>query len=88
MLRWVVIYQFQARLLLRIIKTREVVREIPLERLFIETDSPYMSPEPHRGKRNNPSQVSFVADKIAQEKGISYEEVCRATKENAKKFLI
>ncbi|WP_131072988.1 TatD family hydrolase [Clostridioides difficile] len=68
-------------------KTREVVREIPLERLFIETDSPYMSPEPHRGKRNNPSQVSFVADKIAQEKGISYEEVCRATKENAKKFF-
>lgn len=68
-------------------KTREVVREIPLERLFIETDSPYMSPEPHRGKRNNPSQVSFVADKIAQEKGISYEEVCRVTKENAKKFF-
>lgn len=67
-------------------KTREVVREIPLERLFIETDSPYMSPEPHRGKRNNPSQVSFVADKIAQEKGICYEEVCRVTKENAKKF--
>lgn len=46
-----------------------------------------MSPEPHRGKRNNPSQVSFVADKIAQEKGISYEEVCRVTKENAKKFF-
>lgn len=68
-------------------KTREVVREISLERLFIETDSPYMSPEPHRGKRNNPSQVSFVADKIAQEKGISYEEVCRVTKENAKKFF-
>ncbi len=45
-----------------------------------------MSPEPHRGKRNNPSQVSFVADKIAQEKGISYEEVCRVTKKMQRNF--
>lgn len=68
-------------------KTREVAREIPLEYLLIETDSPYMAPEPHRGKRNDPSLVQFVADKIAQEKGISYEEVCKATKENAKRFF-
>lgn len=68
-------------------KVREVAREIPLDRLFIETDSPYMAPEPHRGKRNDPSLVAFVADKIAQEKGISYEEVCDKTKENAKKFF-
>ena len=54
-------------------KTVEVVREIPLEYLLIETDSPYMAPVPHRGKRNDPSMVQFVADKIAQEKGISYE---------------
>ncbi|MCU6325935.1 TatD family hydrolase, partial [Enterobacter quasiroggenkampii] len=60
---------------------------IPLERVCIETDSPYMAPEPHRGKRNKPSQVSFVADKISQEKWISYEEICRVTKENAKKIF-
>jgi TatD DNase family protein len=68
-------------------KTREVAKEIPLEYLLIETDSPYMAPEPHRGKRNDPSLVQFVADKIAQEKGISYEQVCEATKENAKKLF-
>ena len=68
-------------------KTREVAKEIPLEYLLIETDSPYMAPEPHRGKRNDPSLVQFVADKIAQEKGISYEQVCKATKENAKRFF-
>lgn len=68
-------------------KTVEVVREIPLERLMIETDSPYMAPVPHRGKRNDPSLVTFVAEKIAYEKGISYEEVCRVTKENAMKFF-
>lgn len=68
-------------------KTREVAKEIPLEYLLIETDSPYMAPEPHRGKRNDPSLVQFVADKIAQEKGISYETVCKATKENAKKLF-
>ncbi|WP_304340927.1 TatD family hydrolase [Metaclostridioides mangenotii] len=68
-------------------KVREVAREITLDKLFIETDSPYMAPEPHRGKRNDPSLVAFVADKIAQEKGISYEEVCERTKENAKIFF-
>ncbi len=68
-------------------KTKEVAREIPLDRLFIETDSPYMAPTPHRGKRNDPSLVQFVADTIAIEKGISYEKVCEITKENAKRFF-
>ena len=68
-------------------KTKEVAREIPLDRLFIETDSPYMAPTPHRGKRNDPSLVQFVADTIAVEKGVSYETVCEATKENAKRFF-
>lgn len=68
-------------------KTKEVAREIPLDRLFIETDSPYMAPTPHRGKRNDPSLVQFVADTIAIEKGVSYETVCEATQENAKKFF-
>lgn len=68
-------------------KTKEVAREIPLDRLLIETDSPYMAPTPHRGKRNDPSLVQFVADTIAIEKGVSYEKVCEATKENAKRFF-
>ncbi len=68
-------------------KTIEVVKEIPLEWLLIETDSPYMAPVPNRGKRNDPSMVQFVADKIAFEKGISYEKICEATKENAKKLF-
>lgn len=68
-------------------KTVEVCREIPLEWLFIETDSPYLTPVPYRGKRNDPSKVRYVAEKIAIEKGISYEKVCEATKENAKRFF-
>ncbi len=68
-------------------KTVEVAKEIPLDYLLIETDSPYMAPVPNRGKRNDPSMVQFVADKIAQEKGISYEQVCEKTKENAKRFF-
>lgn len=68
-------------------KTVEVAKEIPLEYLLIETDSPYMAPVPNRGKRNNPAYVQFVADKIAQEKRISYEKVCEVTKENAKKLF-
>ena len=46
-----------------------------------------MAPTPHRGKRNDPSLVQFVADTIAVEKGVSYEAVCKATKENAKRFF-
>ncbi len=68
-------------------KTKEVAREIPLDKLFIETDSPYMAPTPHRGKRNDPSLVQFVADTIAIEKGVSYETVCETTKENAKRLF-
>lgn len=68
-------------------KTVEVAKEIPLEYLFIETDSPYMAPVPFRGKRNDPSLVKYVAEKIAIEKNVSYEEVCKATMENAKRFF-
>ena len=68
-------------------KTVNVAKNIPLEWMFIETDSPYMAPAPNRGKRNDPSMVKYVAEKIALERGISYEEVCRVTKENAKRFF-
>lgn len=67
-------------------KLIEVVKEIPLERIVIETDSPYLAPEPFRGKRNQPDYVEYVAKKIAEIKGIEMEQVIRVTTENAKKL--
>lgn len=61
---------------------QEVATNVPLERLLIETDSPYLAPVPHRGKPNEPSMVHLVAKKIAELKQISYEEVVEATTEN------
>jgi TatD DNase family protein len=61
---------------------RATIRDIPLERLLIETDSPYLAPVPHRGKPCEPAFVEFVARKIAEVKGISFEEVARITTEN------
>ena len=69
------------------VRTVDAVKYIPLDRLVIETDSPYLSPVPHRGERNNSIYVRHVAEKIAEIKGISYEEVVEATTSNAKKFF-
>lgn len=66
------------------VKTKDFVEKMPLSRLIVETDSPYLTPVPYRGKRNEPNYVDFVAREIAQIKGISYEEVVRVTTENAK----
>ncbi len=68
-------------------KTVEVVQAVPLEHLLIETDGPYLTPMPHRGKRNEPGYVRFVAEKVAQIKGISTEEVAEQTCSNALKFF-
>lgn len=68
-------------------KTAEVVREIPMERLLIETDSPYLTPVPFRGKRNDPTKVEHVAAMIAQIRGLSYEQVCQQTSQNALDFF-
>jgi len=65
----------------------EVVKEVPLERIMIETDSPFMAPVPHRGKQNEPSFVPYVAAQIAKIKGLSLEEVARVTTENAIRFF-
>ena len=54
---------------------REVVKYVPLERMLIETDSPYLSPDPLRGKSNEPANVKIVAESIAKIKTISFEEV-------------
>ncbi|MDF2037330.1 TatD family hydrolase [Cytobacillus oceanisediminis] len=68
-------------------KPKEVADVIPLEKLLIETDCPYLTPHPFRGKRNEPSYVKFVAEQIAEIKGLSVEEVAQATTENAKKLF-
>lgn len=68
-------------------KPKEVAEEIPLDRLLIETDCPYLAPHPHRGKRNEPSYVKLVAEQIAEIKSISLEEVEEATTRNAKKLF-
>ena len=67
-------------------KVKEVAKMVPADRLFIETDSPYLTPEPHRGERNNSANVKFTCAKIAELKGISVEKLAKVTLENGKKF--
>lgn len=68
-------------------KTIAVVEEIPIDFLLVETDSPYLTPEPFRGKKNNPSLVEYTARKVAEIKGLEFEEVAAATKANAIRFF-
>lgn len=67
-------------------KTKELVEVLPLEKIVIETDCPYLTPVPFRGKRNEPIYTSYVAEEIARIKNISVEEVIKITTENAKKI--
>ncbi len=67
-------------------KLKETVAEIPLTSLVLETDCPYLAPEPFRGKRNNSAYIKYVAETVADIKGISYDEVVAQTEENARKF--
>lgn len=64
-------------------KTVDVMRKIPQDRIFIETDCPYLTPEPHRGTRNEPSYVKYVAKKYSELMGISFEEAAEITTRNA-----
>ena len=68
-------------------KTTEVVAAIPIEYLLVETDSPYLTPEPFRGRKNKPPYVEYTARRVALIKGMEYEEVCRKTLENARRFF-
>ena len=67
-------------------KAVEVASQIPLERIVLETDCPYMSPEPFRGRRNDPGRLHLVAEKLAQLRGISVAEIENITLENGKKL--
>lgn len=67
-------------------KAVETAQQIPLERILLETDCPYMAPEPYRGKRNHPGYLPKMAEKLAQIRGIPVEEVIRVTTENAKRL--
>lgn len=64
-------------------KPKEVARVVPLDRLLIETDSPYLSPHPLRGKINEPKNVKLIAEAIAKEKDVSYQTIASHTTENA-----
>ena len=67
---------------------QRIAKNVPLERLLVETDAPYLTPVPHRGERNEPWMVQFVAEKIAELKGIDVEEVARVTTGNAKRLFL
>ena len=62
---------------------REIVKRIPLESLLVETDAPFLTPEPFRGKRNEPGYVRYTAQKVAEIKGVSFEKVAEVTTKNA-----
>jgi TatD DNase family protein len=66
---------------------RDLIKLVPLDRVCLETDAPYLSPEGHRGKRNEPSFVHLLAQTVAGIRGIAFDEVCRITTDNAKRFF-
>lgn len=67
-------------------KLKEVAEYVPLDSIVLETDAPYLAPVPFRGKRNCSLYLKYVAEELAQLKGISAEEVCAVTFENAKRL--
>jgi TatD DNase family protein len=68
-------------------KLKEIVEEIPLDKVLLETDCPYLAPVPYRGKRNDSTYLSYVAEEIAQLKGITAEEVISVTADNARQLF-
>lgn len=66
----------------------EIIQMVPNDKMLIETDSPYLSPEPLRGKRNDPRNVKYIAQKIADVKGLSIDEVAEFTNQNAKRIFL
>ena len=69
------------------VKVKEVAKHLPLERLLLETDSPYLAPTPHRGEENQPAYVKFVAEEIARLREIPFEELAKVTSGNAERVF-
>ena len=67
-------------------KLKEVVKYMPMEQMVLETDCPYLSPEPNRGKRNTSLNLPYVVNQISQIKGISIDEVIKITSQNGKRL--
>jgi TatD DNase family protein len=65
----------------------EQIKSISVDRILTETDAPYVSPEPYRGQRNEPAYVSEVVKKLAEIKGISYDEMVKVTEDNARRIF-
>lgn len=68
-------------------KLREIARLVPMDRLLLETDAPFLAPQDLRGRRNEPMYVKYVAEEVARIKGMDFEEVAKITTENAKKLF-
>ncbi|MCD2138340.1 TatD family hydrolase [Salinicoccus halitifaciens] len=66
---------------------KDIAQHVPLDKLLVETDAPFLTPHPYRGKRNEPAYVKLVAEKIAELRGISYEALAEATTENAERLF-
>lgn len=73
--------------LVTFLKGYEWIKDIPADKFMVETDCPYLTPIPHRGERNEPVYVKYVAQKIAEIRGVSVEEIAEATTQNAKKLF-
>lgn len=69
-------------------KLKETVEYIPMEKILLETDSPYLAPEPNRGRRNSSLNLPYVAQEVAKLKGVPYEEVVEITKKNTEKLFL
>ncbi len=69
------------------VKTKEVAKNVPLDRLLLETDAPYLTPVPFRGRENQPAYIKYTAEEIAKLRGISFEDVAEAAAANAKKVF-
>ena len=70
----------------RSVNLQEVAQNVPLDRLMIETDSPYLAPEPVRGRRNDPCNVAHICRFIAALRGMDAQSLCNITRENGKRF--
>ena len=66
---------------------REVAARVPVDRILVETDSPYLSPHPHRGETNQPARVAITAARLAEVRGLATAELARATTANARRLF-